>query len=257
MNQKAENQRQGAVATFNTPTRRHFDIWSRKPVIREIYSDYINRISQWRRKPGLTLEIGSGSGGAKGAFGDNISLDIQKLPWLDVVADAHFLPFSDNSFANIVLIDTLHHLESPHTFLTETARVLEAGGRLVMVEPAITPISWLVYNFLHPEPVILSSRALDQHVVRGNRDPFDANQAVPTTLFWRDIAEFRRTFPEFRILHREKFAILSYLLSGGFRRWSLLPFRVAKKFLQIERVLDRWLAPGMAFRLLVVLEKLG
>jgi 2-polyprenyl-3-methyl-5-hydroxy-6-metoxy-1,4-benzoquinol methylase len=35
-------------------------------------------------------------------------------------------------------VDVLHHLEFPVVFFREAARVLRPGGRVLMVEPAIT-----------------------------------------------------------------------------------------------------------------------
>ena len=234
----------------------HREIWADKPVIRTIYGDYYRRIETWLA-PGLTLEIGGGSGNFKSRVPDAIALDIQSLPWLDVAADAHTLPFASGSIGNLVLVDTLHHLQSPYLFLQEASRILRPGGRLVMVEPAITPLSWLIYHFLHPEPVRLSEPPLAARDLDPARDPFDANQAIPTTLFGRHRDEFHREFPNLKLLHRERFAVLSYLLSGGFRPWSLLPARFATGFLTFERLVDKVLGPLSAFRLLIVIESIA
>ena len=73
--------------------------------------------------------------------------------------------FADGSFRNIVLIDTHHHLQNPSLFVDETWRVLSSGGKLVVVKPAITPISYPVYNYMHPEPVIMSDNLLPDQAV--------------------------------------------------------------------------------------------
>src|SRR5262249_40526830 len=62
-------------------------------------------------------------------------------------ADAHRLPFGNATFDNIVMFDVLHHLERPHLFFAEVSRVLKTGGRLVSMEPGITPVSHLFYTF--------------------------------------------------------------------------------------------------------------
>ena len=80
--------------------------------------------------PGTTLELGCGSGNFKEFLPTSVAVDIQRAPWLDVVADAHELPFEGASVSNIVLIDVFHHLADPRRFLAEVERVLTPGGRL-------------------------------------------------------------------------------------------------------------------------------
>ena len=99
--------------------------------------------------PGPILEIGAGGGHSQSYIPDAISIDIQVVPWLDAVADAHALPFSDGIFSNIFMLDVMHHLSNPNSFLREAQRVLAPGGRIVMIEPEITPLSRF---FLYPVP---------------------------------------------------------------------------------------------------------
>src|SRR4051812_32449670 len=128
--------------------------WQEKPALRQIYHHLYRRM-QAACVPGPTLEIGGGSGIFKAFAPDTITTDVIPGPWLDLVADAQRLPFAGASFANLVMFDVLHHIESPRHFFTEAMRVLKGGGRLVMVEPAITPLSWPFYHFIHEEAVDL------------------------------------------------------------------------------------------------------
>jgi SAM-dependent methyltransferase len=134
----------------------HRRVWERKGVLRLVYEDFYDRIGAACR-PGLTLEMGGGIGNLKRRLADVISTDIQSAPWLDCVADAQRLPFADACAANIVMVDVLHHLEFPVAFFREAARVLRPGGRVLMVEPAITWGSSLFYRLLHHEPVRLAA----------------------------------------------------------------------------------------------------
>jgi SAM-dependent methyltransferase len=162
------------------------------------------------------------------------------------------LPFANGSFANAVMMDVLHHVEYPVRCMQETARVLRPGGRLVICEPAITPLSWPLYKLLHPEPVDMSADPLAEGAITPGRDPYDSNQAIPTLLTGRYRNALARRVPEFELLSVEKFAFAAYPLSGGFRPWSLLPLPLVKPLLAAEWKL-RGLLGGLAgFRLLAV-----
>ena len=203
-------------------------IWQDKPVLREIYTSYYDRIASHCRR-GSILEIGSGSGNfvlADRGF-KVVSTDILAAPWLDLVCDAQQLPFADASFDNIVMVDVLHHLERPIRFFREAQRVLKPGGRIVYVEPAITPLSWAFYNFLHPEPVDLSVDPLMDGAISRDKDPYDSNQAIPTLIARKAHRRLSEMLPDLRVVTTVWFDFLAYPLSGGFRSWSMLPVRLA------------------------------
>ena len=61
------------------------------------------------------------------------------------------------------MIDVLHHLHSPVLFFEEASKVLEVGGRIVLVEPAITRISSFFYKYFHSEPVNMKVNAFDKN----------------------------------------------------------------------------------------------
>ncbi len=74
--------------------------WRRKPVLREVYHDLYRRMAACC-VDGPTLEIGAGSGIFKEFFPGVVASDLLPCPWLDVVADAQALPFSDESSATL------------------------------------------------------------------------------------------------------------------------------------------------------------
>jgi SAM-dependent methyltransferase len=232
----------------------HALAWTRKPVLRAIYADFYDRLAAECR-PGTTIEIGGGGGNLKQRLTNAISTDIQSAPWLDCVADAQRLPFAPACASNIVMVDVLHHLEFPVVFFREAERVLRPGGRVIMVEPAITWGSTLFYRLLHHEPVRTSAKVLIDGSPDPHRDPYDSNQAIPTLLATRDRELFHRLFPTLRIGRVEWFALAAYPFSGGFRPWSLVSAGIARRMLRIERTIEPAVGRLIAFRMMVVVEK--
>ena len=242
--------------TEATPTLQlHREAWKNKRVIRLIYEDYYRQISG-HLATGNILEIGSGIGQYSAPTAPLTRTDIQFLPCLDFVADAQQLPLANASFNNIVMVDVLHHIEQPLRFINEARRILRPGGRLIMMEPAITPVSWFFYKYLHPEPVdfsydpfIASSKASN------GRNPYDANQAVPTILFRDSIDRFSDNQPYLRVCSIDYLSLIAYPLSGGFNRWSLLPAALAPMLVRFERLFPAFMRKLMAFRMLITLER--
>jgi SAM-dependent methyltransferase len=232
----------------------HRSICERKPVLRLVYDDFYDRIAAACR-PGLTIEIGGGIGNLKRRLTDVVATDIQSAPWLDCVADAQRLPFADRCAANIVMVDVLHHLEFPVVFFREAVRVLRPGGRVLMVEPAITWGSSLFYRLFHHEPVRTSADVLLDGAPDPRRDPYDSNQAIPTLLATRDRERFHHLFPALRIASVQWFSFAAYPLSGGFQPWSLIGEGAARRVLRIEHALEPILGRLAGFRMLLLIEK--
>ena len=230
--------------------------WQHKPVLQLVYDDFSDRIAA-ACVPGLTVEIGGGIGNLKQRMANVVATDVQFAPWLDCVADAQRLPFADGVAANIVMVDVLHHIEYPPKFFRDAERVLKPGGRIVMIEPAITLGSTLFYRVLHHEPVVTSADPLADGEPDPARDPYDSNQAIPTLIATRHRDRFHAMFPGLRITRTDWFSFAVYPLSGGFKPWSLVTVPMARQMLRLERALEGTLGRALAFRMILIVEKTG
>jgi SAM-dependent methyltransferase len=204
---------------------------------------------------GKTVELGAGTGNFKEFKSDVISADIEACDWLDMCFDAHQMPFEDSSVANIVMIDVLHHLSNPVMFLSEAHRVLEAGGRVVMLEPFPSLFSYPVYKRFHPEPFIFH---VDYFSKKGleDKDPWDSNQAIPYLIFFKHLNKYNDLFEgKLRIIKKNRLSCIIYPLSGGFENKALIPDFLIPFFRLVEWLFTpfrKW----FAFRCYVVIEKL-
>jgi len=238
---------------------RHRRVWLDKPVLRRIYQEeFFSRQLAQRRMDGISIEVGGGPGFFKAAFPEVVSTDLIYCPWLDVVADAQSLPFRKGSVSNVFGLDTLHHLAAPIAFLKEAERVLAPGGRLILVEPWVTPFSFLIYRYLHQEDCDLSA---DPYEVPNPDRPtakkaFDGNQAIPYLLFRpKNRARTIALVPKLAIAKLEEFCLFAYLLSFGFKAMNLLPEFLYPGLAKFERVTLRLWRSIASLRVLIVLEK--
>ncbi|WP_029583523.1 class I SAM-dependent methyltransferase [Bradyrhizobium sp. URHD0069] len=236
------------------PHASYRSVWSKKPMLRRVYEDYYRRIAA-ACVAGETIEIGSGIGQLKSFIPTAISSDIQHSPMIDVVADAQNLPFRSGAISNIVMLDVLHHIEFPLLFFREAERVLRGGGRCVMIEPAITFGSTLFYRLIHPEPVRMKATPFAEGLPNPTRDPYDSNQAIPTLLATRDRLRFERTFPNLEFVDVSWFSFWVYPLSGGFKRWTLMPEFLGRRLLVLEKGIESALGRIFGFRTMIVLQK--
>ncbi|HEX3695983.1 MAG TPA: class I SAM-dependent methyltransferase [Polyangia bacterium] len=239
----------------------HRRAWAENPTLQILYGEWYGRIRRHLPPPvdGPWWELGSGPGFAR-RFIPELSLsDLVAAPWHDREIAADALPFADGSVGALVLFDVLHHLPSSARFFAEATRVLRTGGRVVLCEPGISPLSFPVYKFLHEEPLRLFVDPFVMGTVTegADKDPFDSNQAIPSLMFGRPGGRrrFRHMFPTLEIRTVERLAGLSYPASGGFSRGPLLPAPLWRRLFAVERFLPQWIFSLIGFRLLIVLEK--
>jgi len=89
-------------------------------------------------KPGQSVLV-VGSGMKTPPTPDAVNMDIFMFPYVDVAADAHRIPFSDNSMDWIICEFMLEHVANPFIVCSEMRRVIKPGGKL-----------YLSYPFIHP-----------------------------------------------------------------------------------------------------------
>lgn len=232
-------------------------VWDSNECMRALYAGWYGRIREALppAELGPWVEIGSGPGFSKKFIPELVLTDLVKAPWHDHCVSAEKLPFDNGSLGALVMFDVLHHLRAPARFLAEASRTLRVGGRLVMCEPYISPVSHVVYKLFHPESLNMDIVPLAEHGPV-DKDPFDSNQAIPT-LLCRPAG--RRTleglFPTLKVRRFERLAGLSYPASGGFYHRPLIAPRFWHLLLALEDKLPASAYRLFGFRLLAVIER--
>jgi SAM-dependent methyltransferase len=235
----------------------HLALWRRKPELRLVYEVWFDLLLEQIPRGAVTIEVGAGMGTfaahARRRRPDLrwIATELAVTGWTDVVADALRLPFPDASVDAVVGVDVLHHLARPRWFFTEAARVLRAGGRVAVVEPWVTALSFLVYRFFHQERCSFSDPWQPFSATGDtNKTPFDGNAAVLNLLVRRTAKDGWPALglepPRVELLNG-----LAYVLTLGFRTRSLLPAAAALAAIRLDRWL-RPLAPVLALRAIAV-----
>jgi SAM-dependent methyltransferase len=229
----------------------HRALWAAKPTLRSVYEVWFERLVQDLPPRARVLEVGAGPGFlAAYARARRPDLrwyagDLLATPWNDLVANALRLPIASGRIDAVVGLDFIHHLARPGDFFAESARVLAPGGVVSVIEPWITPFSWPIYRFLHQERCRLGVDPWRPYPEGDAKDAFDGDGALVRALARRPAAEWEPLGfapPEIRTLNA-----FAYLLSLGFKPGNLLPQRLLRPMLALDRG-TRGLAPWLGLR---------
>jgi SAM-dependent methyltransferase len=246
------------VAVSLARLEEHRRLWDRKVVLREVYRVWFEELLEQAR--GRVVEIGAGPGllarFARARRPDLhwVAADLIWAPWNQLSADAAHLPFRAGSVDTVVGLDVIHHLARPLDFLGEAGRILKVGGRLALVEPWVTMLSYPIYRWLHEEGCRPDLDPRRPFAEASGKDAFEGDAAVASRLVdlppetWSGLGLSPPTArPE---------NTFAYLLSLGFQPRCLLPSRLLRPLLWLDRATSG-AASWLGMRALLVWERLA
>ena len=230
------------------------DLNTQRPANRVYLVDLYSRIVDQFDSNSLLLEIGSGAGTSR-HFMQNLNVirtDI--LPWDEgeVVGaiDATKLPYPDDYFDGAFAIDVLHHLEYPIQVLSELRRVIKPSGRIVLIEPHVSLVSYLIFKIFHDEMTSLRIK-FDPDQPAVGAAPSEGNQTLAQTIF--RTKRGLRALREAGLLERENlemdfFHHFSFFATGGLTRTLPTPPILIRCLLKIERLFPDFLSCYLSAR---------
>lgn len=121
----------------------------------------------------LYLDVGCGSGNAMNYITEKTGCDSKGIEQFEsyialskckekiTLANAHHIPFEDNTFDFVTIIHVIGHVEDPVQVMREALRVTKPGGKIGIVTPnkwhiyAMRPLNWLKILKYTPDPTLL------------------------------------------------------------------------------------------------------
>ena len=220
-------------------TRLRREVIASKPLLKAIYDEWYGMLAAALPPgEGPVLELGSGAGYCDRYIPGLITSEVFHCPGVQLQLDAQQMPFQAGSLRAIVFTGVLHHIPNVRCFLSEASRCLRIGGKVLMIEPWVTPWSRIVYTYLHHEPF---DAEVKDWSFSSSGPLSDANIAIPWMVFKRDRQTFESEFPELRILEIKPFLPFRYVVSGGLALRNIVPGFTSPLWVGLERIVEPWM----------------
>ena len=207
-----------------------------KPFLKAIYDEWhAILVRALPSGEGHVLELGSGAGYMVHFLPELITSEVFYCSGVRLVADGRRLPIADGALRAILMTNVLHHIPNVREFFREALRCLRPHGKILMIEPWVTPWSSFIYTRFHHEPFDPETPGWS---FAGAGPLSSANGALPWIIFDRDREKFRAEFPGLLIEQVRPFMPFRYLVSGGVAMRNLMPGFTHSLWARLERALD-------------------
>lgn len=229
---------------------------SHKPAQKYYYKWLYSKIEKELPAKGKILEIGSGYGMSKD-FID--STNVYRTEYMTNVplgvqggVDASNLPFDDESFSSTFAVDAIHHIPNSLMAIKEMLRVTKMGGKVILVEPYVSFMSYPIYRMFHDER---TSMNLDfaNHKNWVTEAPEDGDQGVMQNIL-KMINDFRKEiiFDKIQVVY---FSPFSFFATGGLSRPLSIPRSFIRALVMLEKYIPSRILKLTASRFIIIFEK--
>jgi SAM-dependent methyltransferase len=227
--------------------------WRDSPALRAVYGNIFRDMAA-RRIEGPSLELGSGIGVAAEAIPELVTSDVVKTEYVERAVSAYEIP--PENWANLMAMDTLHHLQRPMDFFTSAAQALRPGGRIILMEPAGTSWGRIFYRWFHHEPCIPAEIIPPFEFPADDNGEF-ANMGMGQGLLRCERREFetRLAAMGLKVVAVDYRDFLAYPATGGFSNRAILPASCLNVIMAIERLVPQFLIRIFGLRMVIVVER--
>jgi SAM-dependent methyltransferase len=147
---------------------------------------------QGQSKEALILDVGAGHGDFAQIFTRRkyLAVDIVPYPEVDLACDlAEYIPFKENTFDMLVLMNVLEHVYHFHELLDALYYLLKPGGSLVVAVPFMIKVHQAPFDFYRYTHYTLSDLAQEHgfkvELLEGYYDPiFFVREGTRNLRFW-------------------------------------------------------------------------
>ena len=204
------------------------------------------------------LEVGAGAAISNIFVSRNIvRTDILPFNEFNVSGDCAMerLPFKDSSFDAVLAFDSIHHSEQPSKAIIELLRVIRKGGKIILVEPFVSPLSYLPYKIFHYEDTSWNFKEQGSiELSLRNLNPETGDQGVSRFII-NQLSNWRSTnFPKLTV-STTYLSPFSFFATGGVSRPLKTPEIFVKVLIKLENLIPNFIMKFLASRVILTIAK--
>ena len=204
------------------------------------------------------LEVGAGAAISNIFVSRNIvRTDILPFNEFNVLGDCAMerLPFKDSSFDAVLAFDSIHHSEQPSKAILELLRVTRKGGKIILVEPFVSLLSYLPYKIFHHEDTSWNFKEQGSiELSLQNHNPETGDQGVSRFII-NQLSNWRSTnFPKLTV-STTYLSPFSFFATGGVSRPLKTPEIFVKVLIKLENLIPNFIMKFLASRVILTIAK--
>lgn len=197
------------------------------------------------------IELGAGPSFIEKYIPNFIKTDLVKSKNINLIVNATKLPFKKNSIDIFFLNFVMHHINDIKKLFEEMNYCLKKNGFIILIEPNKSIWATFVWKYLHHEGYDVKAGWKNDFA-----NPDEANSAIPWIVFERDKKKFNKLFKNLKIIKKEYFSFLDYILTGGTGKLQLAPNFIINIFQYIEILLKPFHKKYTGLFVKIVLKKM-